>query len=145
MFIRHSGNYRWEGVPLLAYKETGSCFKDITRQVLLDGVPELSCQLRYFEVEPGGYSTLEHHQHVHFVVIFRGEGSVLLGEQIYPVKEKDVIEIPSFSWHQFKATGNIPLGFLCLVNVDRDKPILPTEEDLKSLRQDAAIAAFIRV
>lgn len=144
MLIRHSGGYKWEDIPVLAYKEEGDYFKSITRQVLLDGVEELPCQLRYFEVAPGGYSTLEHHQHVHFVVIFRGEGDALLGDRVVHVQEKDVIQIPSLTWHQFRATGNVPLGFLCLVKVERDKPILPTEEDLKQLKQDAEIAAFIR-
>ncbi|MDD4599922.1 hypothetical protein SDC9_15115 [bioreactor metagenome] len=144
MLIRHTGNYNWDDVPVLVYKEQGICFKDITRQVLLTGDSELPCQLRYFEVAPGGHSTLEHHQHVHFVVIFRGEGDVLLGDRIYHVQEKDVIEIPAHIWHQFKATANVPLGFLCLVNTERDKPILPTEDDLKLLQKDPAIAAFIR-
>lgn len=144
MLIRYNGDYKWEDINVLAYKEQGNCFKDITRQVLFNGAAELPCQLRYFEVAPGGHSTLERHQHVHFVVIFRGEGDVLLGDQIYHVQEKDIIEIPSFAWHQFRATCNVPLGFLCLVNIERDKPILPTEDDLKSLEQDPKISAFIR-
>ncbi len=144
MLVRHAGDYQWEKVAVLAYKEEGNCFKSITRQILLNGGPELPCQLRYFEVAPGGYSTLEQHQHGHFVVIFRGEGGVLLGDRIYQVREKDVIEIPSLTWHQFRATGEVPLGFLCLVNTERDRPVLPTEDDWRSLRQDPDIAAFIR-
>ena len=50
MVIRHEGKGRWESVPVLSYKEEGSIFKDVTRQVLFDGGPELPCQLRYFEV-----------------------------------------------------------------------------------------------
>ena len=48
--------FRWEGVELLAYKEEGSApFKAITRQVLFQR-PELQCELRYFEMQPGGHS-----------------------------------------------------------------------------------------
>lgn len=144
MLIHYSGDYKWENIPVLAYKEEGNCFKNITRQVLLEGESELPCQLRYFEVAPGGHSTLEHHQHVHFVVIFRGEGDVLLGDKIQHVQEKDVIEIPSHTWHQFRATRAGHLGFLCLVKNERDKPVLPTEEDLNLLRQNPEVAAFIR-
>lgn len=38
----------------------------------------------------------------------------------------------------------VPLGFLCLVRCDRDRPTLPTADDLAALRADPDIAAFIR-
>jgi len=144
MIIRHKENYKWENVPVLAYKEDTNCFKNITRQILLDGVTELPCQLRYFEIAPGGHSTLEQHEHVHFVIIFRGQGKVLVGKELQSVQEKDVIEIPPFAWHQFQATSDSPLGFLCLVNIQRDRPKLPTAEELIILQQDSEIAAFIK-
>ncbi|HVJ48790.1 cupin domain-containing protein [Desulfitobacterium sp.] len=144
MLIRHLGNYDWENTLVLNYKEEGTHFKSITRRVLCEGLADVPCQLRYFEIAPEGYSTLEHHQHAHLVMIFRGEGEVLLGDKIYPVQEKDVVTIPAQTWHQFRATKGTTFGFLCLVNIDRDRPFLPTEDDLKLLRQNPEIAAFIR-
>lgn len=147
MLIRHTGDCRWEGVSLLKYKEEegqGNLFRDISRQVLVDGLADLPCQLRYFEVATGGHSTLERHQHAHLVVIFRGEGDILLEDQVFPVREKDVVTIPPQTLHQLRATKDVPLGFLCLVNVERDKPVCPNEEDLKALRRNPAVAAFIR-
>ncbi|MCE5284695.1 MAG: cupin domain-containing protein [Pelosinus sp.] len=145
MLIRHTGDYTWEDVPVLAYKEENlTCFKSVTRQVLINAVPQLPCQLRYFEVAPGGYSTLEKHEHVHFVVIFHGEGRALIDGKVHTVKEKDVIFIPSLTWHQFRAGEDSPLGFLCLVAEDRDRPVLPTSEDLTVLRENSSIADFIR-
>lgn len=144
MLIRHSGDYRWDNVELLAYKEAGNHFKNITRQILLDGQPELPCQVRYFEIASGGYSTLEQHEHVHYVVIARGGGEALVGDSIYQVQEKDVLMIPSLTWHQFRATSEQPLGFICLVNMDRDKALLPSKEDLELLSQKPHIAEFIR-
>jgi mannose-6-phosphate isomerase-like protein (cupin superfamily) len=145
MLVRHNGNLRWEGVSLLAYKEEeGSSFKDITRQILFEGAGDIPCQLRYFEIAPGGHSTLEHHEHLHLVVIARGEGHVLIGGEIHGVRENDVVEIPSHAWHQFRATSDKPLGFYCIVNTERDRPVRPSEEDLKSLRRKPEIAAFIR-
>ena len=41
------------------------------------------------------------------------------------------------TWHQFRATTNEPLGFLCMVNATRDKPQLPSPEDLAKLREAA--------
>ena len=144
MLIKHLENYQWEGIPILAYKNEGSHYNSITRQILCEGLADVPCQLRYFEIAPEGHSTLEHHQHAHLVIIFRGAGEVLLGHKICPVQEKDVITIPAHTWHQFRATKASSLGFLCLVNVERDSPILPSEDDLKLLGQDPAIAAFIR-
>jgi mannose-6-phosphate isomerase-like protein (cupin superfamily) len=78
------------------------------------------------------------------VTILRGAGKVLVGEKIYPVRENDVITIPAGAWHQFRATEGTALGFLCLVNVERDKAVLPDGDDLELLRRDPDIAAFIR-
>ena len=39
------------------------------------------------------------------------------------------------TWHQFRATKGEPLGFLCMVNAERDKPQLPTPEDVARLRE----------
>lgn len=144
MIVKTAGDYKWEDVEVLAYKETGTNFKNITRQVLFDGLGDLPCQLRYFEVQSGGYSTLERHEHVHLVMILRGSGRVLLRDGIHAIKEQDVITVPPQTWHQFKADGDTPLGFLCLVHVERDKVQLPTAEDLAQLKQDSKIEAFIR-
>ena len=54
------------------YKADGSHFAGITRQTLFEGGDGLACQLRYFEVAPGGWSSLERHHHAHAVMIVRG-------------------------------------------------------------------------
>lgn len=144
MILKATGDYKWDDISVLAYKETGTNFKSITRQVLFDGLGDLPCQLRYFEVQSGGYSSLERHEHVHLVMILRGEGKVFLGDDVHVVAEQDVITIPPKMWHQFQASTDAPLGFLCLVNVERDKVQLPTEEDLAALKKDPKIAAFIK-
>ena len=141
--FRSFGDYRWDEVPLLAYKEEGAApFKAITRQVLFAN-PELACEMRYFEVAAGGYSTLERHQHTHGVMILRGAADVLLGGEVRPVKTLDLVHIPPMTWHQFRTTGDEPMGFVCMVNAERDKPQLPTAEDLDALKRDPAIAAFL--
>ncbi len=135
--------FRWEGVELLAYKEEGSApFKAITRQVLFQR-PELGCELRYFEMQPGGHSTLERHEHVHAVMIFRGRGICLVGGEVREAGPPDLVFIPPMTWHQFRASAGEPFGFLCMVNAARDKPQLPTGDELRQLKQDPAIAAFL--
>lgn len=144
MLIPHLDNYQWKDIPILTYKDEGTHYKNITRRVLCEGLADVPCQLRYFEIAAGGHSTLEHHEHAHLVVIFRGEGEALLGNKVYPVKDKDIITIPAHTWHQFRATKGCTFGFLCMVNIERDKPILPSKDDLDLLSQNQDIAAFIR-
>jgi quercetin dioxygenase-like cupin family protein len=135
--------FRWEGVELLAYKEDGSApFKAITRQVLFQR-PELGCELRYFEMQPGGHSSLERHEHVHAVMIFRGRGTCLVGGRLREVTAPDLVYIPPMTWHQFRASKGEPFGFLCMVNAARDKPQLPSEAELAQLKANPAIAAFL--
>lgn len=136
---------RWEDVPVLAYKQVDSApFRDVTRQVLFED-PALACQWRYFEVAPDGHTTLERHAHVHAVMIVRGRGECLVGDSIFPVDEHDLVKVPPLTWHQFRAPPDTPLGFLCLVNVERDRPQLPSADDLAALRSDPRRAEFIRV
>ena len=35
------------------------------------------------------------------------------------------------------------LGFLCLVNHDRDIPVYPTEEDIREIRKNPEAARFL--
>lgn len=141
---RHEGNFRWEAVEVLAYKDAGAApFRDVTRQVLIER-PELACQLRYFEVEPGGHSTLERHEHVHGVMVLRGRGRCLVGDEVLDLAEHDLVTVPPRTWHQFRAAEDAPLGFLCMVNADRDRPELPDAATLAALRAHPDIAEFIR-
>jgi quercetin dioxygenase-like cupin family protein len=141
---RRAKDYRWEGVEELPYKQDGrALFKTITRQVLFSH-PEMQAELRYFELAPGGFSTLERHAHMHAVLILRGRGHCLVGDEVKPVELRDLITVPPMTWHQFRATASEPLGFLCMVNAARDKPQLPSAEDLARLKSDAKIAAFLR-
>jgi len=141
---RHRGNFTWEDTPVLAYKQADTApFRDVTRQVLFEDA-QLGCQLRYFEIAPAGHTTLERHQHLHAVMIIRGGGQCLVGERVFAVAAHDLVHIPSLIWHQFRADAEGPLGFLCLVNAERDRPQLPSPEDLAVLCQNAHLAAFIR-
>ena len=136
--------YRWHRVPLLAYKQDAAApFRAVTRQVLFEDAA-LGCELRYFEVAPGGHSTLERHQHVHAVMVLRGRGRCLVGNRVFEITERDLVQIPSLAWHQFRAAEDAPLGFLCMVNAERDRPQLPTAGELEVMRADSAVAAFIR-
>lgn len=132
---KHTGSFHWEAVNVLAYKQDGTApFRDVTRQVLFDS-SDPPAQLRYFEVAPGGWTTLERHEHVHAVMVIRGRGQCLVGERAYDIGMHDLVSVPPMTWHQFRSAADEPLGFLCLVAADRDRPQLPSDAEA------AAIAA----
>jgi quercetin dioxygenase-like cupin family protein len=135
---RHDGSFHWEGVDVLKYKQEGSApFKDVTRQVLFESA-DLPAQLRYFEVAPGGYTTLERHNHVHAVMVIRGHGECLVGDKAYAIDTHDLVNVPPMTWHQFHAAPDAPLGFLCLVASDRDRPQLPAADEVGRISRPLA-------
>jgi len=142
-FDAGAASFRWEDVPLLDYKApTAAPFRDITRQTLFKG-PDMRGELRYFEVGAGGYSTLERHQHTHAVLVLRGMGTCLVGSEVHRVSAYDLVTVPPRTWHQFRAAANAPLGFLCMVDAERDRPELPDARALAELRAIPVVAEFL--
>lgn len=141
---RHAADGRgWEQVERRPYKEDDrGLFRSVIRQVLFSD-PKLAGELRYFEVAAGGFTSFERHEHMHAVVILHGRGHCLVGREVGAIAPTDLVTVPPWTWHQFRATRGVPLGFLCLVNAQRDRPQLPTEADIAALRADPAIAAFL--
>jgi quercetin dioxygenase-like cupin family protein len=138
-----SEGFRWQGVAHQPYKQDGSApFKDISRQVLFHE-DSLACELRYFEMDAGGYSTLERHGHAHAVMVLRGHGECLVGDQVCAVAPFDLVSIPGMTWHQFRASTTEPFGFLCMVNALRDRPQLPNEDDMARLRATPEVSRFL--
>jgi len=143
--IRQTDPFRWEGIPVSAYKPDGTHFAGITRQLLFDGGERLGCQLRYFEIQPEGYSSLERHQHEHAIMVIRGGGRALVGDRIVDLATNDLVRVPPLTWHQFRATETESLGFLCMVDCARDVPERPDEIVLARLLADPAVAEFVRL
>ncbi len=132
-------DFRWHDVERKNYKTEGTHFKGITRQTLLgenEGEQDLNFITRYFEIQPGGYSSLEKHEHPHSVVMLRGRGRVILGERVEEVAPFDCVYVSPGTLHQFHALGDEPLGFLCVVDRARDRPQLPSAEELAALMKN---------
>ena len=146
--ILHCLNYHWEGVERKEYKTNSSNFKDISRYSLLgegSNEHELNMQTRYFEVQPGGHSSLEFHRHPHSVIIIRGSGSVILGDEVHEVSLHDVIYISPETIHQFHADKGKPLGFLCIVDRYRDRPSVPDQKMIEDNIKNPETLKKIRV
>jgi len=143
--VRQTEPFRWEGVELRPYKTGDGAFSGVSRQVLFEGGDGLNCELRYFEVAPGGWTSLERHRHAHAVMVVRGSGRALVGTRLYELGVNELIRVPSLTWHQFRAADDAPLGFLCVVDCERDRPERPDAAALAALRRDPAVAGFVRV
>jgi quercetin dioxygenase-like cupin family protein len=71
--------------------------------------------MRFFEMEPEGYSPFHSHPWEHEVFILEGEGIVVGGGEERKFRTGDVIFVPPNEKHQFKNTGETTLKFLCLI------------------------------
>lgn len=90
---RYKGDFDWEGVSLSQYLSEE--MKGVNVRWLIGPIERApNFALRYFEIEPGGCSSLDQHAHDHGVVILRGRGQVLLSEEEFEVTFGDVVYIP---------------------------------------------------
>lgn len=136
--------FSWEGVEPRPYKEQGTDFKGIVRHTLARG-GELPAgfELRYFELAPGGYSSLEKHRHVHFVIAIRGAGKALVGDRVCELEPFDAIYVPPVTAHRFVNEGTEPFGFLCPVDAERDRPQPLDDAEREALRASPATAPYV--
>jgi len=120
---------RWQGRDPVQYKELGGDlpFKDVIRHELLgkQGEP-MAFDLRYFELGPGGYTSCEKHVHIHAIIGARGSGRLQVKDRQYEIKPMDVAYVPPLAVHQMVNDSETErLGFFCVVDRDRDRPIKP--------------------
>lgn len=118
--------FAWEGVASTAYKDAAVHHCGVLRKALAGTTGEqTSFHVRYFEIAPGGFSSRERHQHEHVVMVLRGQGEVELGNLVKPLRFGDVVYVAPNEVHQFRnLAGAEPLGFLCIVDAQRDRPVL---------------------
>ena len=92
-----------------------------TRQVLIGPDVGPNFALRRFIMEPGGgmpkhTNTVEHEQYV-----LRGSATIGVGADVAEVRAGNVVFIPAGTPHWYKAHGNEPFEFLCIVPNKPDK------------------------
>ena len=127
----------WLNVALESYKPPEGVekpsFKGVNRTELIgkrDESPKF--HVRYFEVQPGGYSSFEKHEHEHVVICIKGEGKCIVGQRIWKMSFGDVCYTGPWDHHQFLCPEDEKesFGFFCIVNAVRDKPVLLDEAGL---------------
>jgi quercetin dioxygenase-like cupin family protein len=122
---RHKGDCRWSGVRTERYKQLDGGWSAISRNVLIGKSGESAkFHLRYFEIAPEGFSSLEMHRHEHVVICIRGKGRVRIGDRAHTIKHLDTVYLAPNTIHQLNNPYNEPFGFFCIVDARRDKPKL---------------------
>jgi len=86
-----------------------------SRQVLTAPGEGAGFHMRRFVMEPGGgmprhTNTVEHQQ-----LVLRGRAVVGLGEEVHRVQAGDVVHITPGTPHWYRAEGDEPFEFLCVV------------------------------
>ncbi|MEA2552309.1 MAG: S-methyl-thioxylulose 5-phosphate methylthiotransferase [Fimbriimonadaceae bacterium] len=125
--IQRWRNEAWDGVEPKPYKDNPGFWESVTRFNLMPDA-ETAFQIRCFEVEPGGYTSFEKHNHEHCVVVLSGTGQVRLGNDLFEIAPQDAVHVPGMTPHQFQNTGDEPLRILCVVDKERDRPMLLDSE-----------------
>jgi S-methyl-5-thioribulose 1-phosphate isomerase len=117
-------DYQWQGRAVQAYKPgEEALFKGITRQELTGRFgEETAFDLRYFEIAPGGHSSLEKHLHEHVIIGVRGAGMLVKPSGEYPINQHDIAYVHPLEGHQLQNRGDQPFGFFCIVDHHRDTP-----------------------
>ena len=144
-----SAAFRWEGVEEETYKlgtrdERGFGWRGVTRHTLTSpSAAPGAFETRYFEFEPAGYSSLEKHRHVHFIVVLRGYGRALVGDRVHEISPFDALYVPSLAPHRWLNAGAEPFGFLCTVDGERDRPSPLDDEEWDRLRSDPGTAPYV--
>ncbi len=141
--------FRWRGVEPQAYKfslgdQRGMGWRGVTRYTL-GGPPAVPSkfELRYFELTPAGYSSLEKHAYVHFILVLRGSGKAVVGHRVFDVVPFDLLYVPPNTPHRWINEANEPFGFLCPVNAERDPPQPVSNEEWESLKRNQLTAPYV--
>ncbi|MEQ8233813.1 MAG: RuBisCO large subunit C-terminal-like domain-containing protein, partial [Gammaproteobacteria bacterium] len=118
-------DFNWAGRESSPYKHAeDAAFRGVRRVELVGRFGEPTrTDLRYFEVEPGGYSSFEQHVHGHIVIAGRGRGVLVQGGERRALEVNDVAFIAPLEAHQLRNESDQPFGFFCIVDRRRDRPL----------------------
>jgi ribulose-bisphosphate carboxylase large chain len=118
--------FRWEHRSDREYKSDDDNFSAVRRVELIGRHGEQAdFDLRYFEIEPGGYTSLEKHLHTHVILVARGQGILITDQMRADLKPMDVAYVRPLQVHQLRNESAQPFGFFCVVDRERDRPMRP--------------------
>jgi ribulose-bisphosphate carboxylase large chain len=119
-------NFRWQHRSDREYKSDDDNFSAVRRVELIGHHGEQAdFDLRYFEIQPGGYTSLEKHLHTHVILVARGQGILITDQLRAELKPMDVAYVRPLQVHQLRNESDQPFGFFCIVDRERDRPMRP--------------------
>ncbi len=126
-FLGFENDFQWQHRTPVDYKADRHLpFQGVSRVELIGQQGENTAfDLRYFEIDPGGYTSLEKHRHTHVVIGVRGTGIVISDDRRDQLGEKDIAYIAPLEVHQIRNESSTPFGFFCIVDHQRDRPQKP--------------------
>jgi len=140
--------FTWSGVVPQTYAEENSAagrqWRGTSRHIIKGREEGGSFDVRYFEVEPGGYTSLERHTHIHSVICVRGEGYAIVGSEVHPLRLFDHLYVAPGTPHQFVNAGSEPFGFVCVVDSERDRPQALAPEEVAALKRHPVTGPKVR-
>jgi quercetin dioxygenase-like cupin family protein len=89
--------------------------RSATVQVLIGPDEGPNFAMRRFSMQPGGGMPAHTNQVEHEQYVLRGRARVGIGDQVFEVKQNDVVFIPAGVPHWYEAQGSEPFEFLCVV------------------------------
>ncbi len=140
--------FRWSRIDPQAYKfslgdERGMGWRGVTRYTLANpSAAPAKFELRYFELAPGGYSSLEKHAHVHIILVLRGKGRAVVGHQVFDLAPFDLLYVPPHTPHRWVNEGAEPFGFLCPVDAPRDQAQPVDDVEWEALKRAPTTAPY---
>ncbi len=99
------------------------------RQVLIGPDTAPNFALRRFIMQPGGGMPRHTNRVEHQQYVLRGQAVVGIGDERHRVSADDVLYIPAGVPHWYRAEGDVPFEFLCVVPNAEDRiEVLDDEE-----------------
>jgi len=90
--------------------------KDVNMQVLVSPKEGWDSHvMRVFEVGVGGFTPQHQHPWEHINYILEGQGSLMIGEEVFPLQQGSYAYVPQNTIHQFKNVGDTVFKFICIV------------------------------
>ncbi len=71
--------------------------------------------MRVFDIEANGYTPKHEHDWPQINFILEGEGTLLVDGKLQDLKPGHYAYVPANTLHQFKASSNTSLKFICIV------------------------------
>lgn len=95
--------------------------KETTIQVLISSQEGPNFAMRKFSMKPGGGMPLHTNTVEHEQFVLGGQARIGIGEQVFEVRQGDVVFIPEGVPHFYENTGDEPFEFLCVVPNKQDE------------------------